>query len=42
MRLNRQVIKKTTWELEENFKNIKKKVKEYYRKIGQAKGRNKD
>ncbi len=27
---------KTTWELEENLKNAKKKVKEYHKKISQA------
>ena len=33
--------KETTQELEGNLKNIKKKVKEYYRKAGQAKERKK-
>ena len=27
---------KITWELKENFKNAEKKVKEYYKKVGQA------
>ena len=42
MRLNGQVIKKTTSELEDNLKNAKKKVKEYYKKLNQEKGRKKD
>ena len=28
--------KETTWEPKENLKNVTKKVKEYYRKAGQA------
>ena len=32
----------TTQELEENLKNVKKKVKEYYKKINQAGKRKKD
>ena len=31
-----------TWELVENFKNVDKKVKEYYKKAGQVKGKAKD
>ena len=31
--------KETTWEPEENLKNIKKKVKEYYKKVSQAEGK---
>ena len=34
--------KKTTQELVENFKNVSEKVKEYYKKAGQVKGRRKD
>ena len=33
--------KETTQKLEDNLKNIKKKVKEYYKKLDQAKGRKK-
>ena len=36
IRLNGQDIKKTTWEPKENLKNAIKKVKEYYKKAGQA------
>ena len=32
----------TTWELEENLKNIKKKVKEYYKRVNQARKRKKN
>ena len=31
--------KKTIWEPAKNFKNINKKVKEYYKKVNQAKGK---
>ena len=32
----------TTQELKDNLKNIKKKVKEYYRRLNQVKGRKKN
>ena len=34
--------KETTQELKDNLKNIIKKVKEYYKKLNQVKGRKKD
>ena len=34
--------KETTWEPAENLKTADKKVKEYYKKAGQAKGRIRD
>ncbi len=45
--INKQIQYKVKWtgyketiqELEENLKNTKKKVKEYYKKVGQAKGK---
>ena len=37
IKLNGEVIKKTTQELVENLKNVDEKVKEYYKKANQAK-----
>ena len=31
-----------TWELKKNFKNVIKKVKEYYKRVSQARKRKKD
>ena len=39
IRLNGQAIKKTIQEPAENFKNVDKKVKEYYKRAGQVKGK---